>query len=224
MRIDDGRKPNMVDNKGRMVDDNLLHQLQVLFGYLSKTERMEYNPQDFCFSWKDMNGEPANLIIQQDAQEFISMLLDRLEEGMKKTPFRKIVDCTYTGQVSNLFTCEQCKKMKSREENFYCLSLEVKNYKNLEQSLGKLIKGETISDYTCDFCGKKVEVVKKTVISKCPNYLVLHLQRLVFNLDTFLNEKISDRFEFPLELNLQPYTLESTLSTPQQPQTSPQSP
>lgn len=213
LRIDDGQAANLVENEkdGRRIDDNLLHQLQRLFAFLGSTQRLDYNPQDFCFAWKGVDGQPVNVLIQQDAQEFTSMILDRLEEGIKKTPFKKIIDCIYTGRVANLLTCELCQKAKQREENFYCLSLEVKNYKMLSESLGKLIQGETINDYQCDFCNRKADVVKRTVISKCPNTLILHLQRNVFNLDTFVNEKISNRFEFPLALNIKPYTLDTIM-------------
>ena len=36
----------------------------------------------------------------------------------------------------------------------------------------------------------------------------MHLQRIVFNLDTLLNEKISSKLEFPQTLNLEPFTRE----------------
>ena len=36
---------------------------------------------------------------------------------------------------------------------------------------------------------------------------MIHLQRIVFNLDTFINEKITTRHEFPMSLDLYPYTL-----------------
>jgi|JI61114C2RNA_FD_contig_121_24563_length_4631_multi_2_in_0_out_0_3 ubiquitin carboxyl-terminal hydrolase 34 len=211
LRVDDGQQEQLVEKDGRQVDDNLLHQLQRLFSFLTKTERMDYNPQDFCYSWKGYDGQPVNVLMQQDAQEFTSMLLDRLEKSMKDTPFRRVVECNYTGKVSNLLTCEKCQKSKVREEDFYCLTLEVKNYKLLSESLGKLVHGEIINDYQCDFCNQKADVVKKTVISKCPNNLILHLQRNVFNLDTFVNEKISTKFEFPHSLDLKPYSLEAIL-------------
>lgn len=38
--------------------------------------------------------------------------------------------------------------------------------------------------------------------------MVVHLQRIVFNLDLFINTKIHTRLPFPLELNLEPYTKE----------------
>ena len=41
-----------------------------------------------------------------------------------------------------------------------------------------------------------------------PNILILHLQRIVFNLDTLTNEKINSRVDFPQELNLSQYLVE----------------
>lgn len=67
--------------------------------------------------------------------------------------------------------------------------------------------GEQISDFKCDFCEKKVDVEKKTVISKAPKVLLIHLQRIIFNLDTFINEKLSTKHSFPNNFNLYPYTL-----------------
>jgi ubiquitin C-terminal hydrolase len=37
-----------------------------------------------------------------------------------------------------------------------------------------------------------------TRISKLPQVLIIHLQRIVFNLDTFINEKITTKHEFPI--------------------------
>lgn len=38
--------------------------------------------------------------------------------------------------------------------------------------------------------------------------LILHLQRIVFNLDTLMNEKINSRVEFPMELQLKRYLVD----------------
>lgn len=61
----------------RMVDDNFLHQIQKIFAYLDKTNRIDYVPKDFCYAYKPF-GEPVNVMIQQDVQEFVSMFFDRL--------------------------------------------------------------------------------------------------------------------------------------------------
>jgi ubiquitin carboxyl-terminal hydrolase 34 len=57
----------------------------------------------------------------------------------------------------------------------------------LSESFNRYGMGELINDYNCDFCHQKVDVTKLTRISKAPQVLIIHLQRIVFNLDTFIN-------------------------------------
>ena len=63
-----------------------------------------------------------------------------------------------------------------------------------------------INDYECDNCKKKVDISKRILISQAPNVLIIHLQRIIFNFDTFRNDKINSFFEFPFHLDLKPYS------------------
>lgn len=63
-----------------------------------------------------------------------------------------------------------------------------------------------ISGYECSGCKKKVDVSKRTLIAETPNVLIVHLQRIVFNFDTFANDKLNQHFEFPEQLDLAPYS------------------
>lgn len=92
-----------------------------------------------------------------------------------------------------MLTCSKCNAVKETEEFFYSLSVEVKNSKNLMESLGRLIQGETINDYKCDFCQERADVSRKSLISHSPNILIVHLKRIVFNLDILINEKINSK-------------------------------
>ena len=76
----------------------------------------------------------------------------------------------------------------------------------MEVSLGKMIEGEVINDYQCDVCNKKVDVSKRTLISQTPNVLIVHLQRIAFNFDTYRLDKDNSYFEFPYELDLTPFS------------------
>lgn len=78
----------------------------------------------------------------------------------------------------------------------------------MAESFSRFILGELISDYKCDFCGKKADVSKRTRISQAPQNLILHLKRIDFNMDTFINEKITNKHEFPTGFNLYPYSLD----------------
>ena len=65
------------DKKARPVDDNILHQIQRIFGYLEGTTRLDFAPSAFCVAYKPF-GESVNIMMQQDVQEFVSMFFDRL--------------------------------------------------------------------------------------------------------------------------------------------------
>lgn len=49
-------------------------------------------------------------------------------------------------------------------------------------------------------------MTKRTLFAESPNVLILHLQRLVFNFDTFQNDKLNSYYEFPTILDLKPYS------------------
>ena len=73
LAADDGKPPNPhSDYSNSCDDDNLLHQLQRMYTFLSFSEKMDYNPKDFCYSYKDFDGNPTNISVQQDSQEFLN--------------------------------------------------------------------------------------------------------------------------------------------------------
>jgi ubiquitin carboxyl-terminal hydrolase 34 len=83
------------------VDDNVLHQLQKMFGFLELSERQDYNPRDFCFAFKDFDGNPTNTHIQQDAQEFLNMAFDRIENLLKGTKEKYLLQSVFGGKTCN---------------------------------------------------------------------------------------------------------------------------
>ena len=51
-----------------------------------------------------------------------------------------------------------------------------------------------------------MDISRRTLISQTPNVLIVHLQRIIFNFDTFRNDKINTFWEFPYQLDLKPYS------------------
>jgi hypothetical protein len=102
-----------------------------------------------------------------------------------------------------------CGKIRNNFEDFYSLSLEVQGKKTLKESFDKYISEEIIEDFKCDNCNKKVTVIKRNSFADLPNVMIIHLQRIIFNYDKFMNEKINSRLEFPKKLNLKNYSTES---------------
>jgi len=189
-------------------DGNLLHQLQVMFTYLTLSDKEYYNPEYFCRAFKDSNGNPINTKMQQDSQEFYNNFCDKIEEHLKKTKYKYIINDVLVGKTCSSIQCESCHHISNKFEDFYNLSLEVKNINNLNTSLEKLIEPEEIDDFKCDKCNKKVIIQKRTTLSKLPNILVIQLKRFFMNYDYGNTEKINSKFEFPLKLNLEKYCVE----------------
>ncbi len=71
-----------------------------------------------------------------------------------------------------------------------------------------------LGSYKCEFCNKKVDILKRQVISKLPPTLCIALKRFELDFNTFQSIKINSRMEFPLDLDMRPYTAE-TLLTPE---------
>lgn len=81
----------------------------------------------------------------------------------------------------------------------------------MHESLQKQIEGEIINGYDCETCKKKVDISKRVLLSSAPNVLIVHLQRIIFNFDTFRNDKINTFFEFPYHLDLNPYSFHEVM-------------
>ena len=45
----------------------MMHQLQKLIAHLELSERNEFNPMQFCFAFKEFDGQPTNTAEQKDA-------------------------------------------------------------------------------------------------------------------------------------------------------------
>ena len=209
LNVDDNISPELNRNNQHNVDDNFLHQVQRMFSYLDLSDRDDYNPSGFCFSFKDWDGNPINVSIQQDSQEFLNKFLDTLEEQIKHSHNKYMINSVFGGKTCSEIICEEgCGNVKYRFELFNNLNLEVRNQSTLDKSLEKFIIPEKIDNYFCETCQKKVTITKRNSLSELPNVLIIYLPRITYNYEIERNEKINSRLEFPRELNLKKYTIE----------------
>jgi hypothetical protein len=205
LSVQDGKSPNYAEND---IDDNLLHQFQRTFVYLMHSARKDYVPLPFCYSFKEFDGQPTNTAVQHDALEFINILFERLEQNFKDTPYKQLLQSVFGGKSCSQVLCSKCDYVSATYEDYYTLSLEIKNQRTLDDSLDRFIAESTVSDYKCSKCQNRVDATKRTIISTLPNVLIIHLQRFSFNFDTLMNEKIHTRLEFPTILDMTSYTEE----------------
>jgi ubiquitin carboxyl-terminal hydrolase 34 len=61
----------------------------------------------------------------------------------------------------------------------------------MNQSFKKFIEPETISDFLCDNCKKKCDISKSSYLKTVPNVLIVHLKKMIFDLDFMANIKVN---------------------------------
>ena len=106
----------------------------------------------FCHAFKEFDGKPTDHTVQKDSQEFLNMFIDRLNDALKPTSRKYLVNNTFGGKTCNQMICPSCNKVKNRMEDNYFLSLPIKGIKSIKTSLEKMVEGEIISDYKCSGC------------------------------------------------------------------------
>lgn len=81
----------------------------------------------------------------------------------------------------------------------------MKNQRSIYDGLKRWSQGEVIEGYKCESCMQTVNIERRTVLHKLPNMLFVHLQRIIFDMDTFMNKKLNNRIEFPNVLDVKPF-------------------
>ena len=192
--------------------DSVLYQIQLLFGYLMKSQKKYYDTMPLCKVLKGFDGQPLPVGEQQDVNEFCARLFDQLENNLKGTNCEKCIDTAFGGTLMNqMIAQEECTCKSEREEPFHTVSLTVKNKSSLKESLELYVKGDILdgdNKWLCGKCDEKRAALKRSCFGKLSKYLILHLSRFEFDFNTMRRKKLNTRFEFPQTLNMEKYTRE----------------
>ncbi|KAJ3379551.1 hypothetical protein HDU92_006617 [Lobulomyces angularis] len=193
-------------------NDNLLYELQRLFVNLQESEKKYYEPTTLCNAYTGYDGERLNVKEQTDVDEFFNIFFLRLEDLLKgKNDKENLLKLNYGGKLLQRITSKECPHFSESFESFFALQCEVKNKRNLLESLQLYVEKETLdrdNKYFCDSCKKHVNATKRTCINSLPNNLIVHLKRFDYDQDSMRRIKLNDKFEFPEVLDMFPYTAE----------------
>jgi len=176
-------------------EDNLLFHFQSIFAFLNQSEQQYFNPIGFTHAFKDWDGNPTNVLVQMDVDEFFNMFMDKLENAIKSTKQEKMIQEHFGGTYANELICKGCPHYSERSEPYLAINLQVKNKKSIKDSLEALIEGEMLdgdNSYYCEKCDKKVATLKRTCIKRLPKHLILVLKRFEFDYDTMQKMKVND--------------------------------
>ncbi|KAJ6249219.1 ubiquitin carboxyl-terminal hydrolase faf-x-related [Anaeramoeba flamelloides] len=194
-------------------NEKLLNELKKMFIYLKESKKSYYNTKKFCRSIIE-NGRPINTREQKDANEYLNKLFDKIDDCLKNTKNENLLKNIYGGNLIHQIICQEKFHSSERTEDFFTVSLEVKNKRTLKESLQLFVQGDMLNknnQYHCSNCEHKVDAIKRCCFLNLPNTLIFHLKRFDFDFDLLRNVKINSLLEFPHELNMRPYTLEGII-------------
>lgn len=207
---DAGGESNPDGEKKKPKERILVPQFQFLLASLQDSHKSYVNPSMFTNVWNDDEGQPVNVGVQDDSSAFVTKLVDRVNEEVKeqeehKNALRDVIG----GLLSNeLMGRDECGHFRAKDEEFFTVIVEIMNKKTLEECLQHYVKGEIMEGVKCEKCNQKRTVLKRATLKKLPNTLCITLKRFELDFYTMETKKIEDRLEFPMDLNMKPYTSE----------------
>lgn len=194
----------------------LLYELQCLFAFLHGGHAIAYPPKDLA---KELDIDVES---QEDAHIFFTTLIGKLEDAMPDEDSKKQLQSFFGGRNRSQ-TRGKCGHVSESIDEYYNLSLVVKNKADLTQSLTEYVEGAPLEGgdrfkcLTCEAEGKHsyVDAMRRTGFEKVPDNLVFGLKR--FRYETWDGgAKVNDRFNFPAHLDISKYKL-SHLTNPEEP-------
>ncbi|XP_014255041.1 ubiquitin carboxyl-terminal hydrolase 7 isoform X2 [Cimex lectularius] len=156
---------------------------------------------------KSFGWETLDSFMQHDVQEFLRVLLDKLESKMKGTCVEGTVPKLFEGKMVSFIKCKNIEYKSQRTETFYDIQLNIKGKKNIKESFKDYVTPEVLEgDNKYDAGEHGLQDAEKGVIfSKFPPVLHLHLMRFQYDPITDCSVKFNDRFEFTEKVDLTEY-------------------
>jgi ubiquitin carboxyl-terminal hydrolase 9/24 len=150
---------------------------------------------------------------QNDASEFATKLLDRLEISLKRwAPSHfKYMDHTFGLKQTKQKICKECGLKTNREEKLMNIDCQIRGKSDIHEALSAMTEVEIMEGSNkvfCETCKKNTDTVLRTAISTLPNMLILSLKRFDLDYNTFETIKLNSRCAFGQTLDMKPYTLE----------------
>ncbi|KAK7839224.1 ubiquitin carboxyl-terminal hydrolase 12 [Quercus suber] len=135
---------------------------------------------------KSFGWDTYDSFMQHDVQELNRVLSEKLEDKMKGTVVEGTIQKLFEGHHMNYIECINVDYKSTRKESFYDLQLDVKGCRDVYASFDKYVEVERLegdNKYHAEHYG-------------------LQLKRFEYDFMRDTMVKINDRYEFPLELDL----------------------
>ncbi|VDK33838.1 unnamed protein product [Taenia asiatica] len=215
-------------SKGQKKETLLSCLADLFYAVTTKKKKVgQIPPKKFVQRLKRENALFDNYL-PQDAHEFLNYLLNQIadilqaenasEEATKKGSSaggdadanarentRTWIHEIFQGTLTNETRCLNCETVRTKDEDFLDLSVDIKQYTSITNCLQCFSNTETIQSenkYYCEVCRCKQEAQKRMRVKRLPELLALHLKRFKYSENANRFIKLSYYVPFPQELRL----------------------
>ncbi|XP_031380387.1 ubiquitin carboxyl-terminal hydrolase 12-like isoform X1 [Punica granatum] len=153
---------------------------------------------------KSFGWDTYDSFMQHDVQELNRVLSEKLEDKMKGTVVEGTIQQLFEGHHMNYIECINVDYKSTRKESFYDLQLDVKGCRDVYASFDKYVEVERLegdNKYHAEQHGLQ-DAKKGVLFIDFPPVLQLQLKRFEYDFMRDTMVKINDRYEFPLQLDL----------------------
>ncbi|KAK6942493.1 MATH/TRAF domain [Dillenia turbinata] len=153
---------------------------------------------------KSFGWDTYDSFMQHDVQELNRVLCEKLEDKMKGTVVEGTLQQLFEGHHMNYIECINVDYKSTRKESFYDLQLDVKGCQDVYASFDKYVEVERLegdNKYHAEEHGLQ-DAKKGVLFIDFPPVLQLQLKRFEYDFMRDSMVKINDRYEFPLQLDL----------------------
>lgn len=159
-------------------NENLKKYKQTFEDYFRKTTNT-LGPYILYKRYQKLNSNYAG-ISQEDAHEYLTFIIDDIDELSKDIDVKNLFKISLISKVN----CEECDNFSKVIISEKMLSLSIDNCETLDDCFKKLYKKESLDNdnkWFCDKCNKKVCSYKEICINKISKYLIICLNRFIFD-------------------------------------------
>ncbi|KAL4576689.1 hypothetical protein LXL04_012787 [Taraxacum kok-saghyz] len=153
---------------------------------------------------KSFGWDTYDSFLQHDVQELNRVLCEKLEDKMKGTVVEGTIQQLFEGHNMNYIECINVDYKSTRKESYYDLQLDVKGCRDVYASFDKYVEVERLEGdnrYHAEQHGLQ-DAKKGVLFIDFPPVLQLQLKRFEYDFMRDTMVKINDRYEFPLQLDL----------------------
>ncbi|KAI4384336.1 hypothetical protein MLD38_002507 [Melastoma candidum] len=153
---------------------------------------------------KSFGWDTYDSFMQHDVQELNRVLCEKLEDKMKGTVVEGTIQQLFEGHHMNYIECINVDYKSTRKESYYDLQLDVKGCRDVYASFDKYVEVERLEGdnrYHAEQHGLQ-DAKKGVLFIDFPPVLQLQLKRFEYDFMRDTMVKINDRYEFPLQLDL----------------------